>query len=88
MSELIDINAIASIIPISTIAIVLLIVLILGLLFWVKSKDIQIQTLKGQVNFLMKLTNENFIEILMERERNKTDISVTFSFWSNLYNQY
>jgi len=61
------------IIPANAVRIELLFVIILCFLFWIRSKDIQIRTLKGQINFLMKLNTENFIEKLIEREKNNDE---------------
>ena len=55
----------------STVIIGLFMVIIVGVLFWLRSKEIQIRTLKSQINFLVRLVNENFIEILIEREKDK-----------------
>lgn len=71
MNELIDI--VYLIVPGNTLRIELLLVIILGFLFWIRSKDTQIHILKGQINFLMKINTENFIERLIEREKDKDE---------------
>lgn len=71
MSELMD--TIGFIIPASSVRIELVFVIILGFLFWMKAKNAQIKVLKGQINFLVELNTENFIEILIEREKSKDE---------------
>lgn len=71
MSELMD--TIGFIIPASSVRIELFFVIILGFLFWMRAKNAQIKVLKGQINFLVELNTENFIEILIEREKSKDE---------------
>ena len=66
-------DTIGFIIPASSVRIELVFVIILGFLFWMRAKDAQIKVLKGQINFLVELNTENFIEILIEREKNKDE---------------
>lgn len=66
-------DTIGFIIPASSIRIELVFVIILGFLFWMKAKNAQIKVLKGQINFLVELNTENFIEILIEREKSKDE---------------
>jgi len=61
------------IVPAHTVRIELFFVIILCFLFWLRSKDTQIRTLKDQINFLMKLNTGNFIEKLIEREKNNDE---------------
>lgn len=66
-------DTIGFIIPASSIRIELVFVIILGFLFWMRAKNAQIKVLKGQINFLVELNTENFIEILIEREKSKDE---------------
>ena len=63
--------------PIGTVDKVWLYVVILFGLFWLKfyrgTKDSEINNLKSQNEFLMKLNTESFVEKLIEREKNERE---------------